>query len=42
MLRIIISTLFIFSISFSIHSNSLPIIEYSSINHPVISKTGMV
>ena len=30
-------------VSFATHSNSsLPIIEYSSINHPVISKTGMV
>jgi len=42
MLRTSITTLIILFISFTIHSNSLPIIEYSSINHPVISKTGMV
>ncbi len=43
MCRRIITTLIIVFVSFSIHSNSsLPIIEYSSINHPVISKTGMV
>tara|TARA_Y100000739_G_scaffold184600_1_gene163147 strand:- start:422 stop:2143 length:1722 start_codon:yes stop_codon:yes gene_type:complete len=43
MCRRIITTLIIAFVSFSIHSNSsLPIIEYSSINHPVISKTGMV
>ena len=43
MLKRIITTLIIVFISFAIHSNSsLPIIEYSSINHPVISKTGMV
>ena len=43
MFRRIITALIIAFVSFAIHSNSsLPIIEYSSINHPVISKTGMV
>ena len=43
MFRKIIPVLTIVFISFGIQSNSsLPIIEYNSINHPVISKTGMV
>ena len=43
MFRRIITTLIIGFASLAIHSNSsLPIIEYSSINHPEISKTGMV
>ena len=43
MFRKIIPILIIVFIPFGIQSNSsLPIIEYNSINHPVISKTGMV
>ena len=43
MFRKFIPVLTIVFISFGIQSNSsLPIIEYNSINHPVISKTGMV
>ena len=43
MFRRIITALIIVFVSLAIHSNSsLPIIEYSSINHPEISKTGMV
>ena len=41
MLRIIL-TLIIFFTSYGVYPNNLPIIEYNSINHPVISKTGMV
>tara|TARA_Y100000748_G_scaffold77257_1_gene63730 strand:- start:569 stop:2287 length:1719 start_codon:yes stop_codon:yes gene_type:complete len=41
MLRITL-TLIIFFTSFGVYPNNLPIIEYNSINHPVISKTGMV
>ena len=41
MLRITL-TLIIFFTSFGVYPNNLPIIEYNSINHPIISKTGMV
>ena len=41
MLRITL-TLIIFFTSFGVYPNNLPIIEYNSINHPVISKTVMV
>tara|TARA_B100001029_G_scaffold174942_1_gene175696 strand:+ start:81 stop:1796 length:1716 start_codon:yes stop_codon:yes gene_type:complete len=41
MLRITL-TLIIFFTSFGVYPNNLPIIEYNSISHPVISKTGMV
>ena len=43
MFKRIITALIIVFVSLAISSNSsLPIIEYNSINHPVISKTGMV
>ena len=38
----IILSLFLFSILHSLLANDLPIIEYGSINHPVISDNGMV
>ena len=38
----IISSLFLFSILHSLLADDLPIIEYGSINHPVISDNGMV
>ena len=41
MLRIILTLIILFT-SYGVYPNNLPIIEYNSINHPVISKTGMV
>ena len=41
MLRIILTLVILFT-SYGVYPNNLPIIEYNSINHPVISKTGMV
>ncbi len=42
MIRPFLLTLFVVFISNNIASSNLPIIEYKSIHHPVISKTGMV
>ena len=41
MIRIILTLIILFT-SYGVYPNNLPIIEYNSINHPVISKTGMV
>ena len=41
MIRIILTLIILFT-SCGVYPNNLPIIEYNSINHPVISKTGMV
>ena len=41
MIRIILTLIILFT-SYGVYPNILPIIEYNSINHPVISKTGMV
>ena len=41
MLRIILTLIILFT-SYGVYPNNLPIIECNSINHPVISKTGMV
>ena len=41
MLRIILTLVILFT-SYGVYPNNLPIIEYNSINHPIISKTGMV
>jgi gamma-glutamyltranspeptidase/glutathione hydrolase len=41
MIRLILTLIILFT-SYGVYPNNLPIIEYNSINHPVISKTGMV